>query len=104
WMPESVVNRDSGYLDLTEVQEILQFFLKAAGNDLAGMDILGDWSHVQTQGLLRLGLRRAEHPRQRVDADQARLCNERTNLMLLRFLTHDPVAEGITYSARLKSA
>ncbi len=103
WMPESVVNWDSGYLDLTEVQEILQFFLKAAGNDLIGMDILGDWSPVRTQGMMRHLLHRFEHPRLKIDAEQARLCNERTNRMLVRFLTHDPVAEGITFSSRLKS-
>jgi hypothetical protein len=104
WMPESVANWDSGYFDLTEVQEILQFFLKAAGNDLIGMDVVGDWSPVRTQGLMRHLLHRMGHPRQRIDADQARLCNERTNSMLLRFLTHDPVAEGITFASRLKSA
>jgi hypothetical protein len=104
WMPESVANWDSGFLDLTEVQEILQFFLKAAGNDLIGMDVVGDWSPVRTQGLVRHLLHRFEHPRYRVDAEQARLCNERTNTMLLRFLTHDPVAESITFRSRLKSA
>ena len=104
WMPESVVNWDSGYLDLPEVQEILQFFLKAAGNDLVGMDVVGDWSPVQTRGILRHLLHRFEHPRQRVDAEQARLCNERTNTMLLRFLNHDPVRESVTSGSRLKSA
>ncbi len=104
WMPESLTNWDSGHLDLNEVQEIMQFFLKAAGNDLIGMDIVGDWSHVRTQGLFRRFLRRLEHPRHKVDADQARICNERTNLMLLRFLKHDPVAESITFPSRLKSA
>jgi hypothetical protein len=104
WMPESVANWDSGYLDLNEVQEILQFFLKAAGNDLIGMDIVGDWSPVRTQGILRSLLHRIEHPSGRIDAEQARLCNERTNTMLLRFLTHDPVAESITYASRMKSA
>ena len=101
WMPESIANWGSGHLDLSEVQEILQFFLKAAGNDLIGMDIVGDWSRVYMQGLFRRTLHRLEHPRQAIDADQARICNERTNLMLLRFLLHDPVAEGIKFSSRL---
>ena len=104
WMPESVVNTDSGFLDLTEVQEILQFFLKAAGNDLIGMDIVGDWSPLHTNGLLRRLLQRFERPRQKIDAEQARLCNERTNTMLLRFLRHDPVAERIPFPARQRSA
>lgn len=104
WMPESLVNWDSGHLDLNEVQEVVQFFMKAAGNDLIGMDIVGDWSPVHVEGVFRRLLHRFAHPRNSVDADQARLCNERTNLMLLRFLKHDPVAEGITFPSRLKSA
>ena len=104
WMPESVANWDSGLLDLTEIEEILQFFMKAAGNDLIGMDILGDWSPVCTQGWMRRLLHRFEHPKRKIDAEQARLCNERTNLMLLRFLTHDPVAERFTFGSRVKSA
>ena len=103
WMPESVANWDSGFLDLSEIQEILQFFMKASGNDLLGMDIVGDWSHVSTQGLMRHMLHRFEHPKRKIDPEQARLCNERTNLMLLRFLTHDPVAESITFPSRMKS-
>ena len=104
WMPESVVNWDSGVLELTEIQEIMQFFLKAAGNDLLGMDIVGDWSRVQTQGLFRHLLHRVEHPDRRIDADQARLSNERTNLMLLRFLNNDPVVRPAAVPSRLKSA
>lgn len=103
WMPESVANWDSGRLELTEVQEILQFFLKASGNELLGMDIVGDWSRVEVHGMVRRLLHRFQHPRQKVDAEQARICNERTNLMLLRFLTHDPVAEGITYTSRMRT-
>ena len=103
WMPESLTNWDCGQLDLAEVQEILQFFMKAAGNDPIGMDIVGDWSQVQTQGLVRKLLHRLEHPRQKVDAEQARICNERTNLMLLRFLNHDPVAESVTFRPRQKT-
>lgn len=103
WMPESMANWDAGHFDLTEVQEILQFFLKAAGNDLIGMDVVGDWSPVQTQGVFRRLLHCFAHPRQKIDAEQARICNERTNLMLLRFLKHDPVAESITFRSRMKS-
>jgi hypothetical protein len=104
WMPESVVNWDSGVLELNEVQEIMQFFLKAAGNDLLGMDIVGDWSRVHTQGWLRHLLHRVEHPDRRIDAEQARLSNERTNLMLLRFLNNDPVVRPAGLPSRLKSA
>lgn len=101
WMPESVANWDSGHLDLTEVQEILQFFLKAAGNDLIGMDIVGDWSRVDVHGMVRRLFHRLAHPRKSVDDDQARVCNERTNLMLLRFLQQDPAAESMMLSSRM---
>jgi len=104
WQPESVANWTSGVLDLTEVQEILQFFLKACGNELVGMDIVGDWSPVRTRGLFRRLLHKLEHPRQSVDAEQARLSNERTNVMLLRFLRHDPVAESVTFRSHSRSA
>ncbi len=104
WMPESVSNWDSGVLDLHEVQEILQFFMKAAGNDLMGMDIVGDWSEVVTRGLMRRVAHRVAHPKREVDAEQARLCNERTNLMLLRFLNADPAAESVMRGSQLKSA
>ena len=101
WMPESIANWDSGYLDLTDVQEILQFFLKAAGNDLIGMDITGDWSPVVTSGIFRQLLHRFEHPHCSADADQARLCNERTNLQLMRFLHHDAIEQRVRVGSRL---
>jgi hypothetical protein len=104
WMPESVANWNSGVLDLAEIQEILQFFLKASGNDLLGMDVVGDWSPVFTRGVFAPLLHRMAHPRRNIDPEQARLSNERTNLMLLRFLSHDPVAENAPFPLRLKSA
>jgi hypothetical protein len=103
WMPESITNWDAGVLDLSEVQEVLQFFLKASGNDLLGMDLVGDWSPVETNSAFRLLLHRLHHPKQFVDAEQARLCNERTNLMLLKFLTHEPAAQSRAPRSRLKS-
>jgi hypothetical protein len=68
------------------------------------MDIVGDWSPVRTRGLFRRLLHKLEHPRQSVDAEQARLSNERTNVMLLRFLRHDPVAESVTFRSHSRSA
>jgi len=103
WMPESITNWDAGLLDLSEVQEVLQFFMKASGNDLLGMDIVGDWSAVETNSTMRYFLHRVNHPKQFVDAEQARLCNERTNLMLLKFLTHEPASEPIVRRLRMKS-
>ncbi len=104
WMPESVANWDSGLLDLSEVQEILQFFLKAAGNDLLGMDVAGDWSRVQTQGWLRRLLHRLRHPVRAVNPEEARLSNERTNVMLLRFLHNDSAIENNAVPSHLENA
>jgi hypothetical protein len=103
WMPESITNWDAGVLDLSEVQEVLQFFMKASGNELLGMDIVGDWSAVETNSTVRYCLHRLHHPQQAVDAEQARLCNERTNLMLLKYLNHDPAAESLMRRSRMKS-
>lgn len=104
WLPESVVNGDSGVLELSEVQEILQFFMKAASNDVVGMDICGDWSAAPIHGwpIALLNRRRRSHGP--TDAEEARLTNERTNLCLLRFLINDPVAARVSSPSRLKSA
>jgi hypothetical protein len=80
---DAVVNWDSGHLALPEVESILQAFLGAARGNLAGMDIVGDWSPVRLRGLLRRFLHLTEHPSLTVDAAEAVLRNERTNLVLL---------------------
>jgi hypothetical protein len=80
---EAVVNWDSGHLTLPEVEMILEEFLGAAGGQLAGMDIVGDWSPVRVRGALRHFLHVTEHPVLHVDAETAAARNERTNLLLL---------------------
>jgi hypothetical protein len=79
---EAVVNWDSGRLTAAEVQEVLRAFLSAAG-DLAGMDVVGDWSPVSVAGPLRRALHRAEHPSQAVDGAGATRRNQALNLLLL---------------------
>lgn len=79
---ESVVNWDSGRLTTAEVQEVLRAFLSAAG-DLAGMDVVGDWSPVRVAGPLRRALHWTEHPRLAVDALEATRRNQALNLLLL---------------------
>ncbi len=79
---ESVVNWDSGRLTTAEVQEVLRAFLAAAGN-LAGMDVVGDWSPVRVAGPLRRALHWTEHPRLEVDAAEATRRNQALNLLLL---------------------
>lgn len=89
---EAAVNWDSGKLTLAEVGQILGAFLDAADGELAGMDIVGDWSAVQTRGLLRWGLHVTEHPRLTVTPEEAAARNERTNLGLMRYLRVEPAA------------
>jgi hypothetical protein len=78
--PEAAVNWDSGHLTLAEVETVLARFAKAAGGDLAGMDVVGDWSAVHLRGLGRRFLHWTEHPSLTVTAASASACNQRANL------------------------
>jgi hypothetical protein len=80
---ESVVNWDSGHLTLAEICDLLQAFLGAAGGNVAGLDIVGDWSAVRLQGWLRHLMHWTEHPALTVDEKHAVQRNEQTNLALL---------------------
>jgi hypothetical protein len=83
---EAVVNWDSGYLRLEEVEFILDVFLSAAQGRLAGMDVVGDWSPVHLRGLFRKSLDWIEHPRLAENTCHAATTNERLNLRLIDFL------------------
>jgi len=80
---EAVVNWDSGHLSLAEVEAILEVVRDLAGERLAGMDILGDWSPVRLRGWFRSFFHWTEHPFLAVDPGDARRRNEQTNLSLL---------------------
>src|SRR5262249_49302902 len=80
---EAVVNWDSGQLTATEVLAILSAFSNAAGGDLAGMDVVGDWSPVYLRGLSRWFLHWIEHPQLVIDTNEAARRNEALNLRLL---------------------
>ena len=84
---DAFVNWDSGHLHLAEVQTILQWFISASNGNLAGMDIVGDWSPVQVSGLPRRVLGWIEHPRLAVDPVATDRRNERTNLALLELVS-----------------
>jgi hypothetical protein len=79
----AIVNWDSGHLDLPEVKLVLTTFLELANGQLAGMDIVGDWSPVHLRGWLRRFFHLTEHPGLHVDPDQADDINQQTNLDLL---------------------
>jgi hypothetical protein len=83
---EAVVNWDSGFLRLEEVKSILDVFVSAAQERLAGMDVVGDWSAVRLRGLFRKTLDWIEHPTLEVNALDAAATNERLNLRLIDFL------------------
>jgi hypothetical protein len=80
---EAVVNWDSGHLTFSEAETILGMFESAAFGNLAGMDVVGDWSPVRVQGWLRRLLHLTEHPALAINPSDARHVNERTNLALL---------------------
>lgn len=80
---EAVVNWDSGRLLFPEVRDVLEAFLAATRGDLAGMDVVGDWSAVRLRGLVRHALHYTEHPALAVDPVAATRRNEALNLTLL---------------------
>ena len=80
---DATVNWDSGHLTLPEVITILQSFIALANGSLLGMDVLGDWSAVQTRGIFRRYLHWTEHPKLAIEPAEANRLNERTNLVLL---------------------
>jgi hypothetical protein len=80
---DAAVNWESGHLRLDELQRILTAFIRAAGNRVAGMDIVGDWSPVEAHGWFRKAVAWTEHPSLDVDPRAAALLNERTNRALL---------------------
>jgi len=80
---DAVVNWDSGYLELSEVQTILAWFIEACGGRVAGMDILGDWSPVRVTGPVRRLLHWTEHPTLAVDPAEATRRNAEVNCSLV---------------------
>lgn len=80
---DATVNWDSGHLNLEEVKQILEVFTRLADYRMAGMDIVGDWSEVNCQGLFRKFLHWSEHPRLQVVPAQAHEHNDQVNQELL---------------------
>jgi hypothetical protein len=80
---EAITNWDSGHLTLEELRVILAAFLNGSNRNLAGMDTVGDWSSPCLRGLVRRALHLTEHPRLKVNADDASQRNARINLALV---------------------
>lgn len=89
---EAVVNWDSGHLTLTEVCDLLRAFIGAARGQVAGIDIVGDWSPVRLRGWLRHVMHWTEHPPLAVDGHKAARRNEETNRALLQALHTAPAS------------
>ena len=89
---EAVVNWDSGQLTVPELLAILETFTKAAGGELLGVDVVGDWSPVHVHGLLRRILHWTEHPALAIDPGEATRRNEALNLRLFDCLSSVPLA------------
>jgi arginase family enzyme len=96
---EAPVNWDSGHLTFSEVLALLEGFIVAAKGRLAGMDVVGDWSPVQTRGLGRKLLHLTEHPRLNVQPTEAARQHQNLNLQLLeglrRWMNQQPIPEDI---------
>jgi hypothetical protein len=99
---DAVVNWDSGHLDLEEVETILDVFREWSHDDMAGMDIVGDWSPVRLDGLFRHLFHLTEHPALSVTPGEARRRNERTNQMLLAAVGAVPAETGARRSLVLQ--
>ena len=89
---EAVVSWDSGHLTVPEILALLKAFTSAAGGELMGMDVVGDWSPIHLNGLLRRFLHWTEHPALDIDPDEATRRNEALNLRLLDCLSSVPLA------------
>ncbi|HTU20425.1 MAG TPA: hypothetical protein VMG10_20340 [Gemmataceae bacterium] len=89
---EAVVSWDSGHLTASEIFAILEAFTSAVDGDLAGVDVVGDWSPVNLHGFTRRILHWTEHPALAVDPDEATRRNEALNLRLLDCLSSVPLA------------
>jgi hypothetical protein len=77
------VNWDSGHLTVLQTRAVLEAFLMAADGNVAGIDVVGDWSPVQLKGIFRRILHFTEHPSLHLDGYQATRANEAINLSLL---------------------
>jgi arginase family enzyme len=96
------VNWDSGHLAIDEVCEIVGAFLQAANGKLAGMDVVGDWSPVRVNGLLRRSMHHLMHPLLSINPDDARRQNERVNRHVLETV-RDAVAPNARRSPALST-
>ena len=91
---DAVINWDSGVLRIGEVLEMMARLFEQSRARLVGMDVLGDWSPVKVEGLLRKTLHMTEHPTQTIDPEHACRVNEEANLCVADFVRNlDRIAD-----------
>ena len=79
-------NWNSGELSLNETLLILETVIELAGGRLLAMDIMGDFTKVETSGIYRAYLHSSQHEPSENDIpqEQANSLNQKTNLKILR--------------------
>lgn len=83
---EATTNWDAGRLTTSEVTTIIATFVQFAQGRLAGADIVGDWSVVQTSGWIPKLLARLHGHRPDADPADAARRNQAVNMQLLETL------------------
>jgi hypothetical protein len=83
---DAAVNWDSGLLRLGDAVTIVETFLAAAGRNLVGADVLGDWSPIVLGGLLNRFCDWLDHPSPEHAREEAAAINMKANVALLTAL------------------
>jgi arginase family enzyme len=83
---DAPVNWDSGRLRLPDALEILNGVFESCQARLVGMDVIGDWSAVRTEGPFRRALHLLEHPSLEPKPVAWARINEETNLSILQLM------------------
>lgn len=79
-------NWNSGELSLDETLLIVEVLIELSGGRLMAMDIMGDFSKVETSGVYRAYLHSSQHEDENnnIPPEVANSLNQRTNLRILR--------------------
>jgi hypothetical protein len=80
---DAEVNGEPGHLWREELIEIIGLFMRLSAGRLHAMDVVGDWSPVQTDSFVANWLARWMRCGWHVHAEHARTLNQRTNLSLM---------------------
>lgn len=78
-------NWNSGELNLTELIMIIETFIELSDGNLMAMDIMGDFTYVETAGVYRSYLHKTQHcdSENFISQEQATDLNQTTNITIL---------------------